>query len=117
MRAMRPIIKIFKALSDSNRLRILKMLEVRPLCVCEIKEILQLANSTVSKHLSILRDADLILDDKDGKWVNYSLNKNIADFNKSQILGIIKKELSNDEKILKDLEKVKSVDRNVICRI
>ena len=61
---MRPIIKIFKALSDTNRLRILKILEIRPLCVCEIREVLQLATSTVSKHLSILREADLIVDDK-----------------------------------------------------
>ena len=112
---MRPIIKIFKALSDSNRLRILKMLEIRPLCVCEISEILQLANSTVSKHLSILRDADLILDEKDGKWVNYSLNSDLKDLTKSQILAIIRKELPDDEQVQKDLVKAKVVDRNIIC--
>ena len=71
---MRELVKVFKALSDSNRIRILKMLEVRPLCVCEITNVLQLAASTVSKHLSILRDVDLIDDEKDGKWVNYYLN-------------------------------------------
>ncbi|NIV98913.1 metalloregulator ArsR/SmtB family transcription factor, partial [Candidatus Saccharibacteria bacterium] len=71
---MRELTKIFKALSDANRLRILKMLEIRPLCVCEITEVLQLATSTVSKHLSILRDADMIVDEKQAKWVNYSLN-------------------------------------------
>ena len=59
---MRTLVKIFKALADSNRIRILKMLEVRPLCVCEITEVLNLAASTVSKHLSILRDADFIID-------------------------------------------------------
>jgi len=114
---MRPIIKIFKALSDSNRLRILKMLEIRPLCVCEISEILQLANSTVSKHLSILRDADLILDEKDGKWVNYSLNSGLKDLTKNQILAIIRKELPDDAQVQKDLVKVKAVDRNIICGI
>jgi len=71
---MRKLAKTFQALSDTNRIRILKMLEVRHLCVCEITEILYLANSTVSKHLSILRDAEFILDEKDGKWVNYFLN-------------------------------------------
>ena len=71
---MRSLIKIFKALSDQNRIRILKMLQIRSLCVCEITEVLNLATSTVSKHLSILRDADLIFDEKDGKWVNYHLN-------------------------------------------
>ena len=70
---MRELVKVFKALSDSNRIRILKMLEVRPLCVCEITEVLKLATSTVSKHLSILRDAGYIIDQKEGKWVNYYL--------------------------------------------
>ena len=64
---MRNFIKVFKALSDFNRIRIVKMLQLRPLCVCEIREVLDLATSTVSKHLSILRDAELILDEKDGK--------------------------------------------------
>ena len=41
--------KLFKSLSDPNRLRILKMLQVKPLCVCEITDVLQLATSTVSK--------------------------------------------------------------------
>ena len=75
---MRKLLKIFKALSDSNRLRIVKMLQIRTLCVCEITEILQLSNSTVSRHLSILRDAELILHEKVGKWVNYRLN-DVAD--------------------------------------
>ena len=60
----RDIVKVFKALGDSNRIRIVKMLEARELCVCEVRE-----------HLSVLRDADLILDRKDGKWVNYRLNE------------------------------------------
>ena len=54
---MRKLSKTFQALSDTNRIRILKIFEQRSLCVCEITEILKLANSTVSKHLSILRDA------------------------------------------------------------
>jgi ArsR family transcriptional regulator, arsenate/arsenite/antimonite-responsive transcriptional repressor len=112
---MRPILKLFKALSDSNRLRILKMLEIKPLCVCEITEILDLANSTVSKHLSILRDADLILDEKDGKWVNYELNKSIEENVKKQVLSLIKTTLTEDDVILMDVEKVKLVDRNNIC--
>jgi len=112
---MRPILKLFKALSDSNRLRILKMLEIKPLCVCEITEVLDLANSTVSKHLSILRDADLILDEKDGKWVNYALNKSIEENVKKQVLSLIKTTLTEDDVILIDAEKVKLVDRNNIC--
>lgn len=86
---MRHLVKIFKALSDPNRIRIIKMLQIRTLCVCEIRDILNLANSTVSKHLSILRDAELILDEKDGKWVNYYLNKANGDLYVSQLLPLL----------------------------
>ena len=112
---MRPIVKVFKALSDTNRLRILKMLEIRPLCVCEITEVLQLATSTVSKHLSILRDAELIIDEKQGKWVNYSLNANANQDYANQLLPSIAEWLKTDEIIKSDTEKVKTVDRNQIC--
>ena len=60
---MKEITDIFKALSDKNRLRILMMLTRRPLCVCEIQNVLSITVSTVSKHLSILRDIGLIIDE------------------------------------------------------
>jgi len=114
---MRDLAKTFQAVSDTNRLRILKMLEIRPLCVCEITEILQLANSTVSKHLSILRDSGFILDEKDGKWVNYKL----SDFSDSEYVDKLKSLIAvwlPDDKIIQsDRDKVKQVDRNIICGI
>src|SRR3990170_6304756 len=67
-------VKFFKALSDSNRLRILKILQTRPLCVCEITNVLELATSTVSQHLKILKEAGFIIEEKEGKWVNYLIN-------------------------------------------
>ncbi|OGG94040.1 MAG: hypothetical protein A2508_05710 [Candidatus Lambdaproteobacteria bacterium RIFOXYD12_FULL_49_8] len=70
---MESLENIFKALSDRNRLRILKMLEVRPLCNCEVQAILGLAPSTVSKHLSILCQIGLIIGQKQGKWMIYHL--------------------------------------------
>jgi ArsR family transcriptional regulator len=113
---MRKQATIFQALSDTNRIRILKMLEVRPLCVCEITEVLRLATSTVSKHLSILRDAGFIIDEKEGKWVNYYLNTDQNDEYIKQLSLLIKRWLHDDLKIKMDLEKVKAVDRNIICR-
>ena len=112
---MRNLVKLFKALSDANRLRIMKMLEVRSLCVCEITDVLKLANSTVSKHLSILRDAELIIDEKVGKWVNYYLNTSKTERYVSELLPLLSKWLPDDEIIRKDAEKVKSVDRNMLC--
>ncbi len=106
--------KIFKALSDSSRIRIVKMLQRKPLCVCEIREILNLATSTVSKHLSILRDAGLIVDWKDGKWINYKINPE-PDPLTSNALLYIQMQIEDDETIRNDRKKVNGVDRNVLC--
>jgi len=114
---LKHIAKIFKALSDTNRLRILRMLNSRPLCVCEIREILQLATSTVSAHLSILKEADLIVDEKDNKWVNYSLNTNSKNPAIKKILSVVLKETETDQNFQIDLEKITTVDRNKICGI
>ena len=113
---MRELVKIFKALSDSNRMRILKMLQIRPLCVCEITAVLNLATSTVSKHLSILREADLIYDIKEGKWVNYYLNKKSNELYIKDILPLLKNWLPKDKLVIKDAEKVDQVDRNILCK-
>ena len=112
---MRNLVKCFKALSDTNRIRILKMLEVRPLCVCEITYVLGLASSTVSKHLSILRDVEFIIDQKEGKWVNYYLNEDTQQKYVGEVLPLLGKWLPDDQIVHKDREKMKSADRNVIC--
>ena len=70
---MKQFIKVMKALSDPNRVKMMKILQSRPLCVCEIKETLGIAQSTASKHLKLLEDAGLVRSFKDGLWVNYSL--------------------------------------------
>src|SRR5215510_16514737 len=71
--SMRDVVTIAKALSDENRVRIVAMLEGRELCVCQVIELLGLAPSTVSKHLSILKQARLIDGRKDGPWMYYRL--------------------------------------------
>ncbi len=112
---MRQLVKIFKALSDTNRIRILKMLQVRPLCVCEITDILNLASSTVSKHLSILRDAGFIIDEKEGKWVNYRLDSKSSGNYIKELLPLLAGWLPEDAVVNADLAKVRNVDRNMIC--
>ncbi|MGB9773279.1 MAG: ArsR/SmtB family transcription factor [Bacteroidota bacterium] len=92
------------------------MLEVKPLAVCEITAILGLATSTVSKHLSILRDAGLIIDEKDGKWVNYKLSKGARNWFSNQLLGLLSEHLGEDETIQEDAKKAHLVDRFVICK-
>jgi ArsR family transcriptional regulator len=106
---------IFKALSDKNRLRILKMLQKKSLCVCEITEILGLAASTVSNHLSILKEAGLIIDKKDKKWINYKINPNPGNPEIASVLMSLHLILEDDEVIKKDRELLLVVDREVLC--
>jgi ArsR family transcriptional regulator, arsenate/arsenite/antimonite-responsive transcriptional repressor len=108
-------IQIFKALGDQNRLRIMKMLEQRELCVCEIRTVLKLSNSTVSEHLAVLRDAGLIHDTKSGKWVNYRLNKCTKDQFIQNTLQFLKLSLASNGVLKSDITKVKMVDRVKIC--
>jgi ArsR family transcriptional regulator, arsenate/arsenite/antimonite-responsive transcriptional repressor len=68
---MREIVDIAKALSDPSRVRILLVLKGRELCVCQLVELLELAASTVSKHMAVLRQAYLVENRKNGRWTHY----------------------------------------------
>ena len=70
---MRDVLTIAKALADQNRLRVLYALRKGELCVCQITELLGLAQSTVSKHMAILHQARLVENRKDGRWIYYRL--------------------------------------------
>lgn len=107
--------RLFKALSDLNRLRILKMLQTKPLCVCEITDVLDLATSTVSKHLSILKENGFIIEEKVGKWVNYQINPRPADPRIASIISMLDFWISDEKIINSDKKKVGNVDRKAIC--
>lgn len=68
---MKPFLRVMKALSDPNRVRILKLLEKNALCVCEIQEVLGLAQPTVSSHMKTLEDAGLVDKERQGTWMIY----------------------------------------------
>jgi ArsR family transcriptional regulator len=106
---------IFKTLSDPNRLRILKMLQYRSLCVCEITSILEIGTSTVSSHLSILKKDGFIIDEKDGKWVNYRLNPHPSDNRVASILNTLDYWIADESLTKSDKTKMKDVDRNILC--
>ncbi len=71
------ITRIVKALGDGTRLRIVNLLRVENLCVCEIEAILQTSQSNVSRHLAKLRDAGIIYSEKKSQWVYYGINVDI----------------------------------------
>ena len=110
-------INVFKALGDPNRVRIMKMLEKRELCVCEVREVLDLSVSTVSKHLTILRNAGLVIDTKDGKWVNFRLNDKSEHTFIRSVIRLLYNSFNDDEVVREDNKKVRKVSRNTICNV
>ena len=107
-----------KALADSNRVRILCVLQGRELCVCQIIEMLGLAPSTVSKHLSILRQARLLDDRKEGRWMYYRHPDRRSALAK-RVLTLLKASLADDEQMAADLDQVEQIlciEKEELCR-
>jgi len=90
------IVSIAKALSDENRVRALMLLSGRELCVCRIVEFLKLAPSTVSKHMSILKAAGLVVSRKDEKWMHYKLAQKEGSSAIRDILDWLSKHMSGE---------------------
>ncbi len=103
--------KLFKALSDETRLRILKMLEARPLCVCEIQHVLKGSQPNVSHHLKTLSEAGLVESKKDGLWIDYRLPDKPSTPLHAAALSLVKKSLDGEQVVKKDRNVVKIVDR------
>lgn len=103
---MRATLRVTKALSDIQRLRILMMLRVGELCVCQIIAVLGLAPSTVSKHLSILSAADLVVSRKEGRWAHYQLPQGAMLKAAKPVLKWLEESLAHDDLIAKDGKKL-----------
>lgn len=73
---MKNIVDILKALSDETRLRIINLLYVKELCVCDIVETLSVTQTKVSRHLQYLKNAGLVEDRKHAQWAYYSMIEN-----------------------------------------
>ncbi len=123
---MQEILTIFKALSEETRLRILKLLENGELCVCDIVAALDTIQPKVSFHLSALKEAGLITDRKQGKWVHYKINDSDI-FRRFLLLSALERisaeTVSEDTRRLQDFLKTKQQkgtlvslpDRTVCC--
>jgi ArsR family transcriptional regulator len=87
---LQELLKAFKALGDETRIRLLKLLQQRELCVCELIQALNMTQSRVSRNLGIL------------KWVHYSLNDDAKPYIK-ELLEMLKDSCNDDKIIAKDL--------------
>lgn len=108
-----------RALSDQNRVRALMALKDRELCVCQIIELLELAPSTVSKHMSILANARLVEGRQEGRWRYYRLAGDDAPDQARNAIAWTIKSLSKTRQIRQDKERIKEIlklDPEVLCR-
>jgi len=109
---------VIKALADTNRVRILCALLGRELCVCQIIEMLGLAPSTVSKHLSILRQARLLDDRKEGRWMYYR-HPDRPNTLVKKVVALLKASLADDEQMQADRDQVENIlciEKGALCR-
>lgn len=116
MQDLKIITKILKAISDKGRLRIISLLsKKKDLCVCEIKELIGLSQSTISSHLKKLENSGLITYNKDGKWINYNLDPNLDNDTKRLLEDLINI-LKSDPQLKKDYARLNTVKREDICK-
>jgi len=110
---------VTKALADPGRVRILLALRKGELCVCQITELFGFAPSTVSKHLSILHQAELILSRKSERWVYYRLADASAPAAVREALDWVHRSLARTDEIKADAQKLKKImqtDPTELCR-
>jgi ArsR family transcriptional regulator len=113
---MKDFIKVMKALADPNRVKIIKMLQHKTMCVCEMREALQVSQPSVSKNLKILEDAGLVDFKKDGLWVDYHLTDGRRSAYVASLLGNLRHWLEDEEEVKELIEKIPHINREEACR-
>lgn len=113
---MRKFIEVMKALSDPNRVKIVKLLQHRAMCVCELRELLEVSQPTVSKHLKILERAGLVNSKKDGLWVDYFLADGSESPYAGSLLGNLRHWLDEDDDVSRLAGRLPFINRADICK-
>jgi len=112
---MKPLLKVMKALGDGTRVKIVKLLQQRTLCVCELTSLLGLSQSAISKHLKLLEDADLVVSERQGPWMNYRLAEHTNPY--AAAMNSRLEEWINDDPAIRDLmARAQKVDRLEVCK-
>jgi len=103
--------RLFQALAKSSRLRMLKCLQIRPACVCELMQATGMSQTRVSRHLGILRDAGLVEDTRSAQWVIYSLAEPPPDELATKLLDLVADWGEDNEQVAKDREQLATASR------
>ena len=112
---MKQFIKVMKSLSDPNRIKLVKLLQQKSMCVCELQEALGISQPSVSKHLKILEEAGVVDYQKDGLWVNYYLENAYNNPYVAVMLRNLEHWLDDDPQIAELIERVPFLDRKILC--
>jgi ArsR family transcriptional regulator len=104
--AMRDFARLFKALSDETRIRILKVLLERECCVCEVMQALDISQSRASRNLGMLEDAGFVKSRRDGLWIVYSVDEQKMNSYAAPLIELLRGSLVNEEIILQDRERL-----------
>jgi ArsR family transcriptional regulator, arsenate/arsenite/antimonite-responsive transcriptional repressor len=112
---VRSVSRLFKALGDETRLRIVALLSHGELCVCHLQEALGLSQSNVSRHLSVLRAAGVVEDRRDGTWVYYRLVRQPDLDCERQLRGLVKS-FANRDVLRVDVERLLETRGPGACR-
>ena len=113
--AVKLFIRVMKALSDPNRVRAIKLLGTEELCVCELRQLIGLAQSTVSKHLKILEEAGLVTYRKEGSWIIYRLTQGEESDYARVMLDNLEGWLIDDPEFQEMLARMSQIDRERTC--
>ena len=102
---------LFQALAKSSRLRLLKCLQIRPACVCELMQATGMSQTRVSRHLGILKAAGLVKDARDAQWVIYSLAEPPPDELSGKLLALVADRGEDNEQVIKDRGRLTTATR------
>jgi ArsR family transcriptional regulator, arsenate/arsenite/antimonite-responsive transcriptional repressor len=108
---MQNLVKVFKALGDGNRIRILKMLQEKPMAVGDLTTVLGISQPSVSRHLHQLKEAGLVVDERQALWTNYRLATAAANEYVPVLLRHISRWANQDSKVNQDQQLARQVER------
>ena len=113
---MSEVVKVFKALSEGTRLRILNILLERECCVCEVMQVLGISQPSASRHLSILHEAGLLKSKKEGIWMNYAIDLDNMPLYAQEAVKAVRLALKDSPEVKNDRKKLKkTVRQNTVC--
>ena len=108
---MRDLVKVYKALSDESRLRVLNLILERECCVCEVMQALEISQSKASRILSALYDVGFLKLRKDGLWSLYSFDREGMDVHLKDILEAARRSFEGNKQMKMDRERLKVAER------